>query len=259
MFEFFKGIQTPGLIPWERMPTYNTIMALTAGAALLALVLFAKRLIAIQSHNVTELPPISKKDQLDPIILGYGMAFLIFGTILIITGTHMTLTWPLAGGGFAFDNIVFGETSLPFGVLLFIFGLFLYNQKKSIVEKPDPLAYIASALQGTSFFVVMLGIALFGIGASGLVYQLFAAPPQEPISGAFASEPWLENIFMALIFWGIALGCFTYPVILLRLRSSKYCGLVKTIAVIIGICGVVLALFGAMNYYTHIGLIVNTK
>lgn len=51
---------------------------------------------------------------------------------------------------------------------------------------------------------------------AGMVYQLFAAPPQEPISGAFAAWSVLEATFMSLLFGLTGLGAVLLP---LALRS----------------------------------------
>src|SRR4051794_14168091 len=90
------------VIDWTQMPTYNTIMSVAAGAGLISIVYFAREMI----RGGSDVP-------LD----GWSVAFAVPGFILTVTGMHMTLTWPLAKY-FPFDNIVFGETSFAFGVLL---------------------------------------------------------------------------------------------------------------------------------------------
>ena len=44
----------------------------------------------------------------------WALAFALPGLILLLTGLHMTLTWPLPGA----YNIAFGEPALLFGILL---------------------------------------------------------------------------------------------------------------------------------------------
>src|SRR5690625_7231213 len=97
-------------IDWAQMPTYNTVMAVAAGVALVGLVLFARELLK------------------DPVAVntdGWALNFGVLGLILFPTGLHMTLTWPLAAGGFPFDNIIFGETSLALSVFLLAVELYL--------------------------------------------------------------------------------------------------------------------------------------
>ncbi|HWC05964.1 MAG TPA: DUF981 family protein, partial [Gemmatimonadota bacterium] len=93
------------------MPTYNTVMAVAAGAALIMLVLFGRELIRDPSKVVPE---------------AWALGFGVVGAILSATGLHMTLTWPLAVD-FPFDNIIFGEPSLAFGVLLLAAALYLWR------------------------------------------------------------------------------------------------------------------------------------
>ncbi|WP_150241069.1 DUF981 family protein [Nocardiopsis quinghaiensis] len=54
---------------------------------------------------------------------GWALAFGALGLLSAVTGPHMSSTWPLAPGGFAFGNIVFGEPSLVFGMGLASFGV----------------------------------------------------------------------------------------------------------------------------------------
>ena len=63
-------------IDWTQMPTYNTIMAVAAGAALLNLVWIGRLIL--------------KGRPVHPV--GSAVAFVALGVILTITGTHMTLT-----------------------------------------------------------------------------------------------------------------------------------------------------------------------
>lgn len=54
-----------------------------------------------------------------------------------------------------------------------------------IVEMALPVSYFAAAM----------GLALISIAIAGVYFQLFAAPPEEPISGRFADYPMLEASF----------------------------------------------------------------
>src|SRR3954453_4355238 len=99
------------IIDWTQMPTYNTIMAVAAGAGLLQVVQFAREL----------------RVRPDVHLRGWALAFAAPGAILALTGAHMTLTWPFEKY-FPFDNIIFGEPTLAFGVLLLAAALFLLTR-----------------------------------------------------------------------------------------------------------------------------------
>jgi uncharacterized membrane protein len=225
-------------IDWTRMPTYNTIMSLAAGAGLLLVVALGYRLVGRKPF----VPD------------GWALAFGVLGLILFATGLHMTLTWPLAGQGFPFDNIIFGEPSLAFGTLLLAGALFLWK-RGAVLEAPEGRGAAAERLAGpVSVFVFGLGLACWGIAAAGWKYTLFSAPPEEPISGEFADHPLLEASFISALYVIVGIGALVFP-LALRKRAG-WSAVVTAIAWIIG--GLAFLLFGALNYFTHIGLIVNT-
>lgn len=226
-------------IDWAEMPTYNTIMAVAAGAGLLLVVGLWRR----AAEPGRELHP-----------EGWALAFGVLGTILTLTGLHMTLTWPLAAGGFPFDNIIFGEPALAFGVLLLAAGAYLWRRGRILEEHPDRVRYLAGLAGPVSVFVFGMGLACFGIAAAGVWYKLFAAPKEEPISGLLADHPMVEAVFISLLYLLVGLGAVLFP---FALKSGK-AGLAKVILVCWAIAGVLFLLFGALNYFTHIGLIVNT-
>lgn len=231
-------------IDWASMPTYNTIMAVAAGVGLLSLVLFARELLRRPDDVSAD---------------GWALNFGVLGGILTATGLHMTLTWPLAAGGFAFDNIIFGETSLGFGVLLLAAALYLWRRGADALAGTDVVRRLARVAQPVSVFAGFLGGALIAIAVAGIRYELFAAPPQEPISGEFAEWPLVEAIFVSGLLGLVGVGAIAFP---FAVRAAAR----RTRAVIAervtgwtwAVTGVVFALFGVMNFFTHIGLIVNT-
>lgn len=235
-------------IDWANMPTYNTIMSVAAGAGLIALVIFARDLFNARRAE----SPLNTD--------GWAIAFGVLGLILSTTGLHMTLTWPLAAGGFPFDNIIFGETSLGFGVLLLGAAFYLWRRGQELAAAADPVVLAARTARPLSIFIGGLGLSLFGIAIAGVTYQLFAAPPQEPISGAFAAYPMVEATFMSGLFALVGIGAVLFPFAVNKLRTAGTAakGLVGTIGVVWFLTGIAFLLFGAMNYFTHIGLIVNT-
>lgn len=231
-------------IDWANMPTYNTIMAVAVGAALVGLVMLGRQLLTSPQEVETD---------------GWALTFGILGGILTATGLHMTLTWPLAAGGFPFDNIIFGETSLGFGVLLLGAAFYLWKRGATALAASKPVAKLARVAQPITVFVGGLGLSLLAIAVAGIKYQLFAAPPQEPISGEFADYPLVEAIFMSGLIGIVGLGALAFAVLVNRLRSTGTAGVwARITGWLWTVSGVLFLLFGAMNFFTHIGLIVNT-
>lgn len=254
----FTGEQSPGMIDWVAMPTYNTIMSVAVGAGLLAIVMFFIDLRRVNRGDTVEAEKRKSLLSTD----GWSITFGVLGLLLAATGLHMTLTWPLASGGFAFDNVIFGETSLAFGVLMLGAAWYLWKRGADLKADPEPLKTAARTARPLSIFIAALGLALFAIAIAGVTYQLFAAPPQEPISGAFAAYPLIEATFMSLLFALVGVGAVVFPFatnsVLRAPVTAKSGGAVKTVGAVWTITGIVFILFGAMNYFTHIGLIVNT-
>lgn len=226
-------------IDWAQMPTYNTVMSVAAGAGLLMVVGLMRRLGDPDRPLGAE---------------GRAMGFAVVGAVLTLTGLHMTLTWPLAAGGFPFDNVIFGEPSLAFGVLLLFAAFYLWRRAEALEDDPDRFATIASAAGPVSIFVLGMGLACFGIAAAGVGYELFAAPPEEPISGEFADHPMIEAVFISGLYALVGLGAVLFP---LALRPGRR-AVTAVVLVVWFLAGLAFLLFGALNYFTHIGLIVNT-
>lgn len=238
------------VIDWSTTAVYNTIMAVAVGIALILIVQFITKL---RKNEIAQLD-------------GWAMGFAVPGFILTLTGAHMSLTWPMSKIGFPFDDIIFGEPSLAFGVLLLAIAILLWrrgnlymrqnidlNDRKIVSKKL--LSELPTLFKPMSYFGAAMGLALIAIAFAGIGYQLFAAPPEEPISGEFADYPLVEAIFMSLLFAIIGIGALLFP---FTLKHEPKLGLIKTVNRLWLTAGVIMLLFGAMNYFTHIGLIVNT-
>lgn len=225
-------------IDWEQLPTYNTIMAVAAGSGLYLVVKLAREL---------------KADPLTVSVPGYSIAFGVLGFLLTTTGLHMTLTWPLAPD-FPFDNIIFGEACLGFGVLLLGAAFFGWTRGASELTMPEPIARLEAIARPTSVFIAALGLGMLGLAAAGMRYRLFAAPPEEPFAGWwFSDHPWVEATFISGLYALVGIGALALFVALRRpgpwYRIAGVCWWVS---------GVVFIVFGAINYFSHIGLIVET-
>lgn len=236
-------------IEWSNTQMYNTIMSIATGIGLLQLVRFGWLLKRGRQVSLE----------------GWAIGFAVSGFILTLLGGAMTLTWPLSKVGFPFDDIIFGEPSLAFGVMLLAGAVILWRMSNKIskneqmtkkfkkdskvildqtVEMARPLSYFASAM----------GLALISIAIAGVYFQLFAAPPEEPISGQFADYPMLEASFISGLYALTGIGAILLPFSLANRESF----VVKIMSTVWTITGVSFTLFGALNYFTHIGLIVNT-
>jgi hypothetical protein len=77
---------------------------------------------------------------------------------------------------------------------------------------------------------------------------------QEPISGHFA-DSWVEPIFLALLWGLIPLGALLLSAALVKWNQK----VLTVVRLCWGVAGVLLLFFSAMNYFTHIGLLMNTS
>lgn len=226
------------VIDWENLPTYNTIMAVAAGAGLVLLVHLARDLLTEPAQTSSD---------------GYALAFGVIGVILTLTGLHMTLTWPLAPD-FAFDNIVFGEPALLLGVMLLAVAVYAWRRGSDLLATSDAMDRIKAIARPMTPLILGAGLANLAIAAAGMSNQLFTAPPQEPISGWVAGlHPWLEPTFISGLYALVGVGALATPAAIAGNDRAR------TIAAwTLTASGWVFLLFGAFNYFSHIGLVVNT-
>lgn len=220
------------------MVVYNELVAITAGAGLLGFGWFIKHIV--------------RGSRIDS--EGWAAFFGVTGLLLLVLGLHTTVTWPFGGDGFEYANIAFGQPAAGFGALLLLAAVYLWRQRALFagdVEKAN--ATVLAALKPVGIFVGALGLAMGVLAITFVRFQLGAAPPQEPISGRFGHLPILEALFLGGL-WGIvAIGALLFATALLTDRRQLLRWAVR--AWIVG--GVVFLLFGAMNFYTHIGMYYN--
>lgn len=215
------------------MMLYNTLLAVAAGIGLIgAATLFRK--LRQGSTVFAE---------------GWSLLFAMTGFILTALGLAVTVTWPYHVPGTLDANILFGEPSVAFGVLLLAQAFYFWHERGAL-----HLERLQRMLKPVSLYVFGLGLVMTSCAISWVRYRLGAAPPVEPISGRFAGHPVLESSFLGILYGLIALGALLFPLALHR-RSTKWGQLIYICWII---AGVVLLLFGAMNYYTHIGDLQNT-
>jgi hypothetical protein len=109
-------------------------------------------------------------------------------------------------------------------------------------------------MRPVSAWIFATGLMMASLTVAILHYQLGKAPPQEPISGRFAQTP-VETVFLGLL-WGLtSIGALLLPVGILKWNRK----LLTVVVMGWRVAGVLLVLFSAMNYFTHIGLLMNTS
>lgn len=105
-------------------------------------------------------------------------------------------------------------------------------------------------------FIICMGCVLLSIAVAGITYHLFAAPAAEPLTGLLANYPWVEAWFISLLYAGVGVVALLLPLCLNEHLEGRLTIQVTKLAKVLG---VILVLFGIMNYFTHIGLIVHTQ
>lgn len=219
---------------------YNELVAVTAGAGLLGVALFLSHLI--------------RNKRIDS--EGWAAFFGVTGLLLLVLGLHTTVTWPFGGEGFEYANIAFGQPAAGFGALLLFAAVYLWRHRALFggeVERAKAAAL--AAMKPVSIFVGALGLGMAVLAITFVRFQLGAAPPEEPISGRFGHLPILEALFLGGLWGVVAVGALLFAIALWIDRPQLLRWAVW--AWIVG--GVVFLLFGAMNFYTHIGMYYNIE
>lgn len=226
------------------MILYNTLMGVSAGLALV--------LVPLLAHKLYRGEKVAPE--------GWSLTFTILGAILTFLGGLMAVTWPLTANPPI--NIMFAEPSLVFGLLLLAAAWYLWHQRTVVTalttgakkEADEAHATLIRVASPVSWLVFALGLMLLACTLAILRFGFVGgAPEAEPISGLLHNKPWIENTFFGVIYGLSALGALLVP-FALRPGSSA---LRKIIGISWIAAGVAFLIFSAMNYYTHIGLLVN--
>lgn len=192
---------------------------------------------------------------------GWSLSFAILGVILTVLGFVMSITWPYRVAGAADGNILFGEPSIAFGLLLLAASFYTWR-RRSVFERlcstnqreaDNAYAELIQVLKPISVFVFAVGLIMTACAVAWIRYRLGAAPPSEPISGRFGQYKTIESTFMGVLYGLVALGALLFP-----LSAGRKRNILRVIAFCWIVSGVVFLVFGAFNYYTHIGDVVNT-
>jgi len=225
-------------------------MSITIGVGLLLIVRFMKHLKR------------SKIGQLE----GWSIGFAIPGFILTITGAHMSLKSPLYKIDFLYNNIIFGELSLAFGVLLLAVSILLW--RKANVFAKNNVDYIDSMsisrilmkeapilLKPLTYFTFALGLALLSIAIASIRLQLFTTLNDDLITSSFTKYPLVEGLFISGFYAITGIGAILLP---FTLKQYAKPSIFKIMITCWKIAGIAFILFGMLNYFTHIGLIVHS-
>jgi hypothetical protein len=166
-------------------------------------------------------------------VLGTGTAILltVTGSILTFLSGLMAVTWPLNVNPPI--NIAFAEPSLVLGLFALVGGIFALSRQSGQI-----------GVRALELGVGALGLPLLGIAIAIFRFNLVGdAPDIEPITGQF--KGW-ENTTFGLVYLTAAVACF--------LASARQWILSAWMFLVVG--GFFLV-FASLNYYTHIGLLVN--
>ena len=220
------------------MIVYNELIAITAGAGLLGFAGFLRDLLRGKRIESA----------------GWAAFFGITGVLLLVLGLHTTMTWPYGGDGFEYANIAFGQPAAGFGALLLFAAVYLWRHRALFAADIETAnATAMAALKPAGIFVGALGLGMAVLAITFVRFQLGAAPPEEPISGRFGHLPILEALFLGGLWGVVAIGALLFAIALWTGRHRLLGWAVW--AWVIG--GTVFLLFGAMNFYTHIGMYYN--
>lgn len=227
------------------MILYNTLMGVAAGLALILLPMLIARLRLRKAVGAE----------------GWAISFGVLGVILALLGGLMATTWPLTVNQPI--NIMFGEPCMLFGLLLIGAAIFLWSRREIIagVASSDKkvsdkaYAYLLDVMKPVSWVVFGLGLALAACSLAIFRFTIVgAAPAEEPISGLLHNHPLIENTFFGIIYALPAVGALLAP---LMVRGKLGGSVTKIAAWCLLLGGIAFLLFSAMNFYTHMGLLVN--
>ncbi|MCB0932096.1 MAG: DUF981 family protein [Mycobacterium sp.] len=218
------------------MILYNTLVGVAAGAAMVLVPMLA-RMMARGESVAAE---------------GWSICFGVLGAILAVFGGLIAVTWPLNAKPQV--NIMFGEPTCFLGLLLLAAAMYLWRHAGDFRELDDDGWRALLRVAGpVSWLLFVLGLVLLSITIA--IFRFTAvgvAPRAEPVAGQLANVPWLENSLIGLLYGLAAIGTLLAPWAVRNLGG----GLARLAGTCLVVGGVALVLYSAVNYYTHIGLLM---
>lgn len=216
--------------------TYNTTMGMAAGAFMLLLFVFTR---------VVQLPGRRSID-------GWALMFAALGLFLAVTGTHMTLTWPLkqipAPGVAccAVDNVTFGEPAMFFGFLIFFGAIAIMRAERAAVDRGAELDLL-STVRPFLYAGAFGGIGLIMIAIAGMEFGMWApAPPDEPIARLMGSSI-LERFFVAGAYTITGVAAITAAF------AAEHRVVARIFAVTLFVAGMMWMFLSVTLFYGHVG------
>jgi uncharacterized membrane protein len=225
---------------------YNTIMGLAASSALL--------LFAPFSQSIGNTPPSVRK--------AWGWTFGVLGGLLIVLGIHVNIAWPLLGAA----NIIFGEPSLIFGVLLVAAAAIIYRtpidgEPETLVNVDDHVGQeslwragdlppeLRVAFRPLALVGALAGIMVILLGWAGAAFGtiVFRPPTTEWPTGLVAGTG-LEIVYMVGTYTVLGIGALLLPAGLRdsdKLRWSGY---------LLAISGVLLLFITMISFVGHVSM-----
>jgi uncharacterized membrane protein len=224
------------------MIMYNTLLGVCAGLALIYLPRF-------WAAVVRERMPLQWLSTRTSDAFGWAFTFGVLGFVLTVLGGMMTLTWPLTAKPYI--NTPFGEPSFLLGVLLLAASWLLTRAEFRSLDEQK----LRDALTPVSRIVFWLGIVLVFCTLAIIRFNVVGgAPTSEPITGLLNAQPWVENLFFALLLYGLAaVGALLFPAVVRGESRLAWQVLYWSWTV----SGLGFAAFSALNFYTHTGMLVN--
>lgn len=227
-----------------RLIMFNTLMGVCAGVALLLVPRFWATVRG-------ERPPLLLLGSQPVSTSGWAASFGILGVVLTSLG-FVTTVWHPSAPAKDYIDTIFGEPTLLLGVILLAAAWYLGRRPEG--EELDA-ATLRAVLTPVSWVVFWLGVILVWCTLAIIRFNVVgSAPREEPITGLLHDWPMVENLFFALLLYApAAIGCLLFPAAVRGRSRAAWLVLYWCWT----IAGLGFALFSAMNFYTHTGMLIN--
>lgn len=178
--------------------------------------------------------------------------FVALGLILAITGTHMTLTWPLKQipvpgvACCAADNVAFGEPAMLYGILVVFAAIAIIRGERHALDRVgefDIVATVRPMLYAGSFG----GIGLILIGIAGVQFGMWGPPPPDEPIARLMGDSILERFYVAGAYIITGAAAITAPFA----PEHRIVGRVFSATLFVG--GMMWTFLGITLFYGHIG------